>query len=337
MEGDLSGGMIPYQWQRGSAVAPALSDHEKLAAWLEISLQERLWFADLKGLSQRTAEPKLTHYNYRVIEKRPGADRLIEMPKTRLKLIQHQILREILDKLPGHPSVHGFRRGRSILSFAAPHVAQDVVLRMDFENFFPSITLYRVRGLFRALGFADSIADLLAGLCTNAAPVGDVVYRRRHLPQGAPTSPSLANLCAYHLDCRLTGLAATSGLHFTRYADDLAFSGPSIPRAFPGLVRAIAAEERFTVNERKTHLMKQGVRQSLAGLVVNEICNVRRTDFDELKAILHNCRSHGPDSQNHGGHPSFREHLLGRIGFVESVNPAKGAKLRVMMGAIDWA
>ena len=101
-------------------------------------------------------------------------------------------------------------------------------------------------------------------------------------------------------------------------------------------VAAILLEEGFTVHHRKTRIMRQGVRQHLAGLVVNQRVNVIRADFDRLKATLTNCVRHGPESQNRDAHPQFRAHLDGRVGFVESINPAKGRRLRILFEQIRW-
>ncbi len=135
------------------------------------------------------------------------------------------------------------------------------------------------------------------------------------------------------MDCRLAGLARTAGATYTRYADDLAFSGgEAFERCinrFPIQVAAILSEEDFRVNHRKTRIMRQGVRQHLAGLVVNDHINIRRADFDLLKAILTNCVRRGPEGEN-------RAHLEGRVGFVESINPAKGLRLRRIFDQIAW-
>jgi RNA-directed DNA polymerase len=335
---------------------PAIVTVGDLAEWLSITVPELEWFADLKGLSVGGSAGKLEHYRYTVLEKRQGAGRLrlIESPKPRLKELQRRILTEILDRIPAHPAVHGFVRGRSIKTFAAPHAGKQTVLRMDLRDFFPSIYGVRIQSLFRTAGYPEAVADLLGGLCTNVVPrsvwrahaaaVGDApsLYATPHLPQGAPTSPALANLCAYRADCRLAGLAAVAGAVYTRYADDLAFSteNPSFDRSverFASHVAAILQEEGFHVHHRKTRVMRQGVRQHLAGLVVNEKVNVYRGDFDELKAILTNCVRHGAESQNREGHPAFRAHLEGRVGFVGMVQAAKGAKLRAILDRIVWA
>jgi RNA-directed DNA polymerase len=336
---------------------PAIDSVKKLADWLHLDISELEWFADLKGLGSRRCDIRLQHYHYRVLEKKSGSIRLIEAPKSRLKELQRQIQNQILRKIPSHPAVHGFVKGRSIRTFVAPHVGRHMVLRLDLQDFFPSLPAARIRALFRTAGYPEPIADLLGGLCTNAAPgdlwaqltsdiSGDLrremrsLYGRPHLPQGAPTSPTLANLCAYRMDCRLTGLAHAVNADYTRYADDLAFSGD---RAFERCVErfathaaAIVIEEGFAVHHRKTRLMRQGVRQHLAGLVTNRRINVARMDFDRLKAILHNCIRHGPESQNRDHHAAFRSHLEGRVGFVEAINPIKGKRLREIFERIEW-
>jgi hypothetical protein len=330
---------------------PPIESAGELAAWLGVEPNELEWFADLKELNRRASEAKLGHYHYRVLTKDSGGVRLIEAPKGRLKQMQRQILAGILEAVPVHDAVHGFVKRRSIRTFAAAHVGRHVVLRMDLRDFFPNFRAARVAAFFRTLGYPETVAERLAGICSNAVPAEvwagvDVawearqMYRRPHLPQGAPTSPALANAMAYRLDLRLSGLARAAGAGYTRYADDLAFSGDAefargVDR-FAIHAMAVAMEEGFEVNARKTRVMRQGVRQHLAGLVVNQCPNVPRDDFDRLKALLTNCVRHGAESQNRDGRAAFREHLLGRVGFVESVNPARGAKLRDLYNRIAW-
>jgi RNA-directed DNA polymerase len=336
---------------------PTIESVGALADWLGITAGELGWFADLKGLAYRKGSSKLGHYHYRILAKGNGSLRLIEAPKLRLKELQRQILTEILEKIPAHSAAHGFVKSRSIKTFAAPHVGKRVVLKMDMQDFFPSFGAARIQTFFRTLGYPESVADMLGGICTNATPrsawkgvalevdplrvqEARATYARPHLPQGAPTSPALANLCTYRVDCRLAGLAKSVGAEYTRYADDLAFSGDEglekrIER-FSTHVAATLLEEGFTVNYRKTRIMRQGVRQHLAGMVANLRLNVIRSDFDHLKAILTNCARLGPESQNRDAHPHYRLHLEGKVSFVEMVNPTKGARLRRIFERISW-
>jgi hypothetical protein len=162
-----------------------------------------------------------------------------------------------------------------------------------------------------------------------------------HLPQGAPTSPALANLAAFGVDRRLHGLAGALGATYTRYADDIALSGGGLLLSRATDVRtsiaAIAREEGFCVNERKTALMTRAGRQRVCGIVVNEHPNVAREEYDELKAILHNCATRGPAEQNRAGAGDLHGHLSGRVAWVEQVNPGRGAKLRARLEQIDWS
>ncbi|HKV81294.1 MAG TPA: reverse transcriptase family protein [Candidatus Sulfotelmatobacter sp.] len=336
---------------------PAIESVGDLAKWLGLDPGELRWFADLKALGYKQPEPRLQHYHYRVLAKRFDSVRLIEGPKSRLKDLQRQILLWILSEVPPHAVAHGFVRGRSIRTFVAPHVGKRVVLRMDLRNFFPTFGGVRIQNVFRTFGYPERVADLLGGVCTNATPLDvwaeikpDIdlarlaelrqLYARPHLPQGAPTSPALANICCYRLDCRLAALSASAGATYTRYADDLAFSGDhdfeKRVERFSVSVAAILQGEGLQVNHRKTRVMRQGVRQHLAGLVTNEKVNIVRRDFDQLKAVLTNCVRHGPESQNRERRPDFRSHLQGKVSFVAMINLAKGTRLRNIFERIRW-
>ena len=334
---------------------PAIESPGDLAHWLQLTVSDLLWFADLKQLGYKKHSAPLRHYHYRVLTKPSGAVRLIEAPKPRLKEAQRRVLTGILENIPPHPAAHGFRKGRSVQTFVAPHIRRRVVLRMDLCDFFPTFTVARMQALFRTAGYPEPVADLLGAICTSATP-RDVwrdahvdratlvdartLYSRRHLPQGAPTSPALANLCAYRVDCRLAGLAQAAGALYTRYADDLAFSGDEAfarcVERFSTHAAAILLEEGFAVNHRKTRIMRQSIRQHLAGLVANERINIPRDDFDRLKATLTNCVRLGPDSQNRAQHPAFRSHLEGRVAFVEMIHPVHGQRLRTLFERIAW-
>ncbi|MFB9376094.1 reverse transcriptase family protein [Kineococcus gynurae] len=333
---------------------PELDGVLDLAEFLEIDPEELDWFADVRGLQRRAPGTALHHYRSRWWAK-PGAPRLLEVPKPRLKALQRKLLREVLDVVPPHPAAHGFVRGRSAVTGAREHVGSEVVLRFDLAAFFASISAARVYGRFRVLGYPEEVAHLLAGLCTHRTPL--VVLRQMpdggraedrfrlrrdlgfpHLPQGAPTSPALANLCAHGLDRRLSGLASTWGATYTRYADDLVLSGSGDLRApqLRATLQQIVTEEGFGLNPAKTLVRGAGARQVVTGLVVNAGPRVRRSEVDRLRAILHNAVRSGPQSQNRDGHPDFRAHLLGRIAWVGAADPARGERLRETFQRIEW-
>jgi hypothetical protein len=331
---------------------PQLATESALAAWLGVTLPDLLAFADLRGFHARAPLGPRHHYRYRWLAKRSGSKRLIEAPKEMLRDLQQRILHEILDRVPAHEAAHGFVRGRSVLTYAGPHCAKDLVIRMDLRDFFPSVSAARVAAIFRAVGYPGGAAWLLTGLVTTRAPE-EVLHgaslepaavdrlRRRHLPQGAPTSPALANLCAFGLDVRLAALARSLEASYTRYADDLAFSGDEgFRRRAEGmriLVCRIAAEEGFAVRWEKNRWMRPAERQRLGGLVVNERPRPSRAEFDRLKATLTNCVRHGPLEQNRDGHADYRAHLQGRVAWFEHADPARGARLRALLERISWS
>ena len=338
---------------------PPLPTTGDIATWLDLDIGRLAWFADARGLARHGRDSRLDHYVHKSIPKRSGGVRLLEAPKPDLKAIQRRILQEILDKVPVHDAAHGFRSGRSVLSHARMHSGRLTVLRMDLEDFFVSIPAGRVHGVFRALGYPEEVARMLTGLCTTCAPSHALEaarsptpstpvalyrarqrYRTRHLPQGAPTSPALANLCCYALDVRLAAAAHHAGAIYSRYADDLVFSGDEpFARAAPRFAvfgGAIALDEGFHVQHRKTRVMRRAQRQVVTGLVVNERPSVPRGDYDRLRAVLHNCARLGPASQNRDGHPDFRAHLEGAVAWVRYVQPERGARLEAVLHRISW-
>jgi RNA-directed DNA polymerase len=349
----------PQMGQRRWPV-PEIASLGQLAGFLKVSDGELAWLADVRGLERTVAGDRLRNYWYGTIA-RPGRPvRVIERPKHRLKEIQRRVLHELLDWIPIHDAAHGFTRGRSVRTHAASHSGQFVVIRLDLEDFFSSIAASRIYGIFRTAGYPEAVAHTLTGLSTNVVPASfwaslprpaeprqiDAHQRlgRRlatpHLAQGAPTSPALANLAAFKLDRRLTGLGASLEINYTRYADDLTFSGSAkLVRRASTIRRAvteIARDEGFTVNEQKSTLATRAGRQRVCGIVTNDHLNVARSEYDTLKAILHNCAIHGPATQNGRGVRDFRAHLLGRITWVAALNPTRGDKLHRQFAAIAW-
>ncbi|WP_433081460.1 reverse transcriptase family protein [Dactylosporangium sp. CA-052675] len=315
---------------------PPLGDLAALAEFLELDGDRLDWFADRRELNRRSTVEPLRHYRYTWM-----GPRLIEAPKPRLRALQRRLLDEVLGRVPAHPAAHGFVPGRSVHTFAAPHAGRAVVVRLDLVAFFSSVSVRRVYGLFRAIGYPEPVAHTLAALCTTSTPFavlrghGPLMSQLRapHLPQGAPTSPALANLCAYRLDRRLSGLAAAFGAEYTRYADDLAFSGAFPPSSLVDAVSQVVADEGFRVHPAKTRVRGRGDRQRLAGLVVNESPAAARDEYDRLRAILHAAARDGLDAANRDGHPDFAAHLAGRIAWVAAGRPARAAKLRELYRA----
>lgn len=348
--------MLTNRWR-----LPELDDLDAVADLLRLDPADLDWFADPRHLARTASDPRLQHYRVSHRVAPSGAIRVLEAPKPRLKAMQRRLLHEVAVLVPPHDAARGFRPGGSVRSYAAPHAGRPVVIRMDLESFFASVTVSRVYGIWRTAGYPEAVAHCLAGLVTSVLPLAqwravpapaddgllDAHWRlgRRlavpHLPQGAPTSPAMANLAAHRLDVRLTALARSWGGRYTRYADDLAFSGDrGWGRGTSRLVDAVeevVRDEGFRLNSRKTGVMPRAGRQRLGGLVVNERPKVARREVDVLKAILHNCRIHGPSTQNRDDVPAFEEHLRGRIGWVAQHDPVRGARLQALHDTIDWS
>ena len=349
--------VTPSKSRDVSRVLPRIDGIADLAALLDLDIGQLQWLADTKHWNRRACSDALQHYRYEW-RARPGRiPRLLEVPEQRLRRVQRKLLISVLGLVPANDAAHGFIPGRSAATGAARHTASDTVISLDLTTFFARVTASRIYGTLRQAGFSESIAHTITGLCTNAVPprvlaamppggTPDERFALRralatsHLPQGAPSSPMLANLAIRRLDSRLTGWAAAAGAVYTRYADDLTFSGSGTlarrPDAFVRGVQRIIEDEGHSANPRKTRVKRQSVRQTVTGIVVNQHVNFGGADYDRLKATIHNCVIHGPEAQNRQRVDDFRAHLLGRISWVESLNASRGQKLREQFERIRW-
>jgi RNA-directed DNA polymerase len=330
-----------------------------VAAWLELSSEELTWFADVAAASRRRRREVAQHYTWDWVARGERLPRLLEAPKQRLKAIQRRVLREVLEKLPVHDAAHGFVAGRSAVTHARLHTGKAVVARFDLRHFFTSVNTARAFGVLRTLGYTHEVSAVLLGLCTTRTPPaelkrapvpddanGEVLNQRFfmlraleawHFPQGAPSSPAWANLCSWWLDARLAAYAREVGLAYSRYADDLVFSGDELSMLqLSALVDTVARDEGFRVNHEKTRVMRQSTRQEVTGIVVNARPNIARTDYDALKALLHRCEKKGALSQAPGEVSEFRAELEGRVAWVAQLNASRGAKLRAQLQRIAW-
>jgi retron-type reverse transcriptase len=259
------------------------------------------------------------------IAKRDGQAREIHAPCKSLKHIQRRILRRLVEPHDRHEAVHGFRRRRGIASNAAPHVGREMVLSLDLANFFPTVSAKRVYGLWRALKWPQNLASMLTRLVTWQGV----------LPQGAPSSPALANLVARRLDCRLAGLARHRGLNYTRYADDLTFSGQAAPvrAAFP-LIARIVEEEGFHLNKKKVRFMRRGRRQTVTGLVVNDQVSAPRDYRRTVRATLHAIATGKRTFATPAERAKALGELHGHVQFIRSIRPEQAKPLEESLAAL---
>jgi RNA-directed DNA polymerase len=312
---------------------PILNDGADIANAMGISLSQLRFLAFSRRVST------VSHYVRFQIPKKTGGVRAISAPLPRLKQAQQWILDNILEQIVLHPSAHGFRRGRSIVTNAQPHVGALVVINLDLENFFPSISYRRVKGVFCSLGYSEAVATILGLICTepDVTPIEMdgrnyyIAQTERRLPQGAPSSPALTNLLCRRLDRRLQGLAQSRGFIYTRYADDLTFSTTNseklrdIGNILQG-VGSIVAHEGLTVHPDKTRVLRQSQQQEVTGVVVNEKLNVDRTILKKFRAALYQIEKDGLAGKQWGKGDDVLMSIEGFANYVAMVNPIKGSE-----------
>lgn len=319
---------------------PLFADAKALASSMFITVPA------LRFLAYSRSTSKISHYQRFTIPKKTGGVRVISAPMPRLKEAQHWILRHILSGLPLHDAAHGFRPGRSIVSNAKPHVGSDVVVNIDLQNFFPTVSYRRVKGLFAKLGYSEEIATILGLLCTEPdisdvqldGEVYHVATSERFLPQGAPTSPAISNLLCRRLDARMSGVCRSLGFTYTRYADDLSFSGNADAAKKVGKllkqVEWLVAEEGFNIHPDKTRVFRRGSRQEVTGLVVNESLAVPRETLRRFRSMLFQIDRDGPDGKHWGAGNDVLASAMGFANFVSMVQPEKGTLLKAQVAAL---
>jgi len=304
---------------------PLWKTEDEVAAALSLSPGKLRYF------SQHRFRETSSHYVTFAIPKRSGGERLIHAPKRQLKAVLRKLDALLVSKLPISEHAHGFARGRSIATNAAPHIGKKIVLHFDIKDCFPTIHYGRVRGLLIALGYSYPVAAALAVLMTEA-PRQPVVAEGKtyHVPigprvcvQGAPTSPGLCNAILLRLDHRLAGLAKKHGFTYTRYADDLTLSGnePAKIAKLLKLVPQTISEEGFTANSKKTRVMRSGRRQAVTGVVVNKEMGLSRQERRKLRAALHRQKTSAETD------PRERMRLEGKLAYLHMLNPGQASAL----------
>ncbi|REC61267.1 RNA-directed DNA polymerase [Chryseobacterium pennae] len=330
------------------------SDTEKLLQFslpvfeniLDFSQKSGYSLSVIKYLAFHRRVSKKSHYHVFEISKKSGGKRKISAPKSQLKGFQQWILDNILNKILVGEVVHGFTAKKSIVTNAEPHLGKDIIINIDLQDFFPSISYKRVKGLFVKLGYSEQLATIFALACTHAhteeALLDGVKYfvhkGDRFLPQGSPASPAISNSIAYKLDKRLQGLALKLGFVYTRYADDLTFStnddNEQNINKLLYFVKQIIKDENFTVHPDKLHIMRRKNQQKVTGIVVNEKLNVERNKLRKFRALLHNIEVNGWQNQTWGKAFHLINAIEGYINFINMVNPSKALIFREKLNMI---
>ncbi|NPE30691.1 RNA-directed DNA polymerase [Methanococcoides sp. SA1] len=287
-------------------------------------------FCNLSNSSSKQIGFYLSHkdkaYSTFNLRKKTGGLREINAPAKNLKHVQRWILDHILHKIDVGTSAHGFVPGRSIVTNASIHVNQDLVLGIDIKDFFPSISANSVYYVFKRVGYAREVSRLLAEVCTH----------NWRLPQGAPTSPTLANLVALSLDSDIEKYCSKRNFKYSRYADDITISGSSNLPMHKQKILEIIEKNLFIVNEDKTRMFSQGSKQKVTGLVVNDKVSIGRNRKKKIRAIVHNILKNGPVRENRENHPFFKEKIFGELAFVKMVDPEFANPLIVKLKQLDW-
>lgn len=254
-----------------------------------------------------------TNFLYKTYEisKKSGGKRIIAQPNRDLKAVQSWILRKILDKLSSSSYSKGFDLGTSILENALPHQSANYVLTLDLENFFPSISANKVFEIFSSVGYNKKISSILTNLC---------VFQGG-LPQGAPTSPKLANLVCAKLDARIHGYAGPKGIVYTRYADDITLSSQSAHKIQKAkhFIGTIISSEDLKINRAKTKVCGTKMQKRITGLIVSQNnVGIGREKLREIRAKIHHLFTE----------KSFEyEHVNGYLAFTYGVDKKSYTKL----------
>ena len=311
------------KWERGSWLRHAMGVTTPVIPYTPRFEKEAvIWCAALLGVEVNRLEEILNnvsgHYQEFWMRKRSGGYRMISAPDKDLQAIQSTIYSRILSSVTiVHPAAVGFRCGRSVVDNAAPHLGKRYVLKMDIHDFFCSIRSPRVRQTFKKIGYPENVSKVLGALCC----------LHRHLPQGAPTSPALSNIVGYEMDRKLAALAAEYGLTYTRYADDLTFSGDVFPKEqIIPQVKRIIRDEKFEPNHKKTHFMNQSSRKIITGVSVASgvKLTIPKSKKREIRKNVYFILTKGlaEHQRRIGSHdPAYLKRLIGMLCYWRAIEP----------------
>lgn len=282
------------------------------------------------------------HYvTFKIPKKKKGEFRTIDAPCHELKNIQQALSFVLQVVYNPNAAAMGFVKGKSVVTNAQVHLCQNFVYNIDLKDFFPSVISGRVFKRLMAKPFClnEEVASMISDLCCYQKGENKV------LPQGAPTSPTITNIICERLDIKLTRLAKAYGLKYTRYADDITFSGMSNVFAEDGkfctsMRSIIENEEGFRINADKTRLCHRGMRQEVTGLTVNTKANVSRKYIKQLRPLIHNWEVKGYDEAQaifakHYAETNTRNLLYKGEHHIENIISGKLMYLKMVKGETD--
>lgn len=289
---------------------PFIADTYQLAAFFGLNRRDLFRAVRLADEAYRAV----------TIPKSGGGGRVLHPPTGWLKTMQHRILHHILYALPVSPHAAAYVPGRRLTDNAAPHTGKRYLLKMDITDFFGSIRFEQVyTTVFNTRHFPRQVGAMLTTLCC----------RHDVLPQGAPTSPALSNLVMKRFDDHMGEWCQKRGIAYTRYCDDMTFSGDR--PLYPAYARAkkLLEDMGFDINEKKTRFISCGNRQSVTGLTVNDRVTVNRDYKRRLRQEVHYALTYGMEDawrradygRVTGSPDQYRNRLLGQLGYVLQIEP----------------
>lgn len=298
---------------------PVIFDMQHLARFLKIEYKQLLRYIYAPQKAYRSI----------VIPKRTVGTRLIEIPTLPLKTIQNIILKEILENIYVSKYACAFIKGKSIVDNAKGHVGKDYVITFDLKDFFMNISYERVYRIFFYYGYTKEVSYALARLVTKDG----------YLPQGSPASPYISNVVCLKLDKRLGKLAEKLGVTYSRYADDITFSGNAELLDYVCVIEKIIRNEGFTLNERKTRIQSRYYRQEVTGIIVNKRMRVDKKYKQYLRQQIYYCSKYGVDGHLEKikcDYSGYRDHLYGIAYFIKMVEKEEGQLWLRKLDEINW-
>lgn len=273
---------------------------------------------------------KSDYYSSFYIVGKSGKRRTICAPSRRMKERQRWILEHILEKIQISENCEGFAKGHSIVTNAKKHVGQEYILTVDIQDFFTSITQKQVQEVFMEAGYTEEVSECLAELCCCEG----------RLPQGAPTSPCIANIVCREMDKELAELAAEKKIIYTRYADDMIFSADTDTSAYLAEITEIIHSHGFLLNDKKTRI-QSGPYKLVTGLVVGkDTIRVPKGFKRKLRQEIYYCRKFGVSAhlENSNSRKSihFKEYLYGKAYYIHMVEPEAGQGFLKELDHINW-
>ena len=253
-------------------------------------------------------------YRHFAIKKKNGKLRQIDEPLPDLKYVQEWILHNILEKCDISKYAKAYAKGKTLKDNAKYHRSQKYVVTIDIKDFFTSISVTDITKIFIDIGYYKTVSCFLAHLCC----------LNHVLPQGAPTSPYLSNLRMLGLDGDISEYAKSIKVRYTRYSDDLTFSGDFNPHILISKVGHLLWKNGFSINGSKTRVAKNNCRQEVTGIIVNNHMQISRKQRRRIRQEMYYINKYGMDShldhiKETRGH--YINHLLGKINFALFVNP----------------